>query len=43
MDELLELERYLKIKIIGQNHVIDQYISNFMLNTYRNENNDKNL
>lgn len=43
MDELIELERYLKIKIIGQNHVIDQYISNFMLNTYRNENNDKNL
>ncbi len=43
IEELLELERYLKIKILGQNHIIDQYISNFMLNTYRNENNDKNL
>lgn len=43
IEELLELEKYLKIRIIGQNHVIDQYISNFMLNTYRNENNDKNL
>ncbi|MBW7954287.1 AAA family ATPase [Candidatus Gracilibacteria bacterium] len=43
IEELLELEKYLKIKILGQNHIIDQYISNFMLNTYRNENNDKNL
>lgn len=43
IEELLELERYLKIKILWQNHIIDQYISNFMLNTYRNENNDKNL
>lgn len=43
IEELLELEKYLKSKIIGQNHIIDQYISNFMLNTYRNENNDKNL
>lgn len=43
IEELLELEKYLKIKILWQNHVIDQYISNFMLNTYRNENNDKNL
>ncbi|MDD3794207.1 MAG: AAA family ATPase [Candidatus Gracilibacteria bacterium] len=43
IEELLELERYLKIKILGQNHIIEQYISNFMLNTYRNENNDKNL
>lgn len=43
IEELLELERYLKIKTLGQNHIIEQYISNFMLNTYRNENNDKNL
>ena len=43
IDELIKLEKYLKIKLIWQDHIIDQYMSNFLLNTYRNENNDKNL
>lgn len=43
IEEIIDLEKYLKSKIFGQDEIIDQYINYFMLNTYRNENNDKNL
>lgn len=43
VDELVELEKYLKSKIIGQNHIIEEYINSFLLNTYRDDSNSKNL
>lgn len=43
LEEVLELEKYLKSKIVWQDHIIEKYINNFLLNTYRNENNIKNL
>lgn len=41
ISEIIKLEKYLKSKIFGQDEIIDQYINYFMLNTYRNHNNDK--
>ncbi len=41
--ELMDLKKYLKTKIFGQNHVIDQIIDNLLMNTFRTQNNDKNL
>lgn len=43
VEELIKLEKYLKSKIIGQNHIIEEYINTFLLNTYRDDNNSKNL
>jgi hypothetical protein len=43
VEELLELEKYLKSKLYGQDKVIEQYISNFLLYTYRNKENSKHL
>lgn len=40
--ELLELEKYLKSKIFGQNEVIDQIIDNMLMYTYRTKNNETN-
>lgn len=39
VNELMELEKYLKSKIYWQDKVIEQYISYFLLYTYRNEEN----
>lgn len=41
--ELMDLKKYLKTKIFGQNDIIDQVIDNLLMNTYRTQNNDKNL
>lgn len=43
IEDIIELEKYLKSNIMGQNEVIEKYINHLMLNTYRNENNEKNL
>lgn len=41
--ELIWLKKHLKSKIVNQDEVIEKYVSNFMLNIYRNENNKNNL
>lgn len=43
LDELKELEKYLKSKVFGQDEIIEKYINHFMLNTYRTKNNERNL
>lgn len=41
--ELMDLKKYLKTKIFGQNHIIDQIVDNLLMNTFRTQNNDRNL
>lgn len=42
VNELVELEKYLKSKIFGQNEIIDQIIDNMLMHTYRTKNNETN-
>ncbi len=42
IDKIMELEKYLKSKIFGQDNVIDQIIDNMLMYTYRTKNNEIN-